>query len=274
MWWTSLCLSLLLGSAPAASPPSPGFAELKGFKTVVLAQIESVIGSDNLPVAMGHPVEPGVYVTLSQSRSLLFDREGPGLNGGRLADRSAASECQSGCPAAFYDFFRAQWLGMLQESIAVKVDLPSRVHFATEAKLPARTLIEAAYAVAESRPKQPPSLYLLLNAKRAGLRAKPFHLLPPKGITRTPGDRLLGLKVHLDGGMNFRMSAIDPRFDKSLTGAGTTQLEAILGDIKRHYPGKDTLIIDIGDNASMDELVAVIRVAEETFPRVVLTVGS
>src|SRR5690606_22529835 len=46
---------------------------LQGFDTILLTQINAIFGSENLPVANGGPVEPGIYVTVSPQQLLIFD---------------------------------------------------------------------------------------------------------------------------------------------------------------------------------------------------------
>ena len=61
--------------ASVVLPSAPSLADLiraqvapeilQGFDTILLTQINAIFGSENLPLASGGPVEPGIYVTVS-----------------------------------------------------------------------------------------------------------------------------------------------------------------------------------------------------------------
>lgn len=270
-----LALALFSPTAPEApsAEPTKAFEELEGFKTVLLSHINSVLGSEHLPSAMGLPVEPGVFVTLTQERVQVFDRNAATLQAGRLMDRTAAAACKSGCPAAFFDAFVRNWERLAFEAAGLALEIPTRVLLAAHADLPALTLVEVAYAAAETRPVQPPYMYLLLNGGRAGLRALPVFLVPPEGLTLERRTAALGLMVRITGG-RYTVTAADPRFGRQVVATDLTQLVAILQDFKKRFPGKETLILQPEQTATVKELVEIISSVREEFPRIVLSGGQ
>ncbi len=261
-----LSLALWMISAPADG----GFEQRKGYDTVLINRINTEIGTTRLPMAMGHPIEPGVFVTLSMRSAAIFDHAISELDAGVLADKTLSKVCMGRCSAAFYSAFRRSWLQLSNESAAIDVELPTRILFATDAQLPAATLIDAAYAASASHPVQPPISYLVLNAGRAGLRTRPFYLLPPRGLKNAEASQFLGLRVHVGHHGAFRISAIDPRFPANNRGTGPEQLRSMLADIKRRYPGKQTVIVEASAGTTVGDVVAVMAVAEKDFPKVVL----
>ncbi|GEM_PF-1156739 len=245
---------------------------LQGFDTVVLTQLNTSFGSENLPVASGAPVQPGVFVTVSASEMLIFDQKVSDMVLGRTPPGPASRECKSGCKALLWTSFRRVWLLGLEEAQRLTLELPSRVLFGVEASVPASTLVELAYAAAETRPGIPPSFSLLVNGSNAGLRARPFMLMPPAGMRVAPGDSVLGLRVRLGEGEAFEISAAHPRFSQKLSGVGWKQLAAHMAAIKKRYPNKGVLIIDVGEGSVSDVVMAMLA-AQKQFPKVVLTDG-
>src|SRR5690606_31597905 len=72
---------------------------LQGFDTILLTQINAIFGSENLPVANGGPVEPGIYVTVSPRQLLIFDSKAGDMQDGLVAPGPVSRECMSGCKA-------------------------------------------------------------------------------------------------------------------------------------------------------------------------------
>ena len=262
-------------------PTPPSFAELaraqvapevlQGFDTVLLTQINAIFGSENLPSANGSPVEPGIYVTASNQQLLIFDEKVLDLQDGSVAQGPASRECKSGCQTSLWSPFRKVWLRSLEEAQTYTLELPLRVLIAGEASLPAKTLVEIAYAAAETRPGTPPSFFLLVNGGNAGLRARPFYLLPPGGLRVAPGDNVLGLRVTLGAGESYLINAAHPRFSPPIEGAGWAELAKQLAGVKKRYPNKGALIIDVGEDATLGDVVMVMIAAQKHFPTVVLT---
>ena len=137
----------------------------------------------------------------------------------------------------------------------------------------ALTLVEVAYAAAETRPVQPPYIYLLLNGGRAGLRAQPVYLVPPEGLTLERRLAVLGLTVRTTGG-RYTVTAADPRFGRQVVATEISHLVAILQDIKKRFPAKETLILQPEQTATVKELVEIISAVREEFPRIVLSGGQ
>ena len=269
-----------LGSLP--TPPT--FAQLMqaeasgetllGFDNVLLAQINALFGSENLPLGNGGTVEPGVYVTVSPQQALIFDTKIIDLQGGAIPPGPNSRECKSGCKAALWSPFRLMWLRALEEAQAFTLEVPARVLFAAEASVPAKTIVELAYAAAETRPSGPPTFSLLINGSNAGLRARPFFLLPPGGLRVAPGDNSLGLRVTLGAGESFTISAAHPQFAPNIEGVGWKELSAQLINVKKRYPNKHSMVIDVGDSATIGDVVMAMIAAQKQFGTVVLTNGT
>ncbi|PRP91815.1 hypothetical protein ENSA5_52520 [Enhygromyxa salina] len=265
----------------AGLPEPPSLAELiraqtapetlQGFDTVVLTQINASFGSENLPLANGGSLEPGIYVTVSPQEAMIFDEKIMDLQDGVVPPGPASRECKSGCKASLWSPFRNVWLRALEEAQTYVLEVPSRVLFGAEASVPAKTLVELAYAAAETRPGQPPSFSLLVNGSNAGLRARPFYLMPPGGMRVSPGDNALGLRVTIGAGETFTISAAHPRFSPNIEGVGWKELAKQLVAVKKRYPNKGTIIIDVGDDATVGDVVMVMVASQKQFPTVVLT---
>lgn len=246
---------------------------LQGFDTVVLTQINALFGSENLPLANGSSLQPGIYVAVSPQQVLLFDEKIMDLQGGLVPPGPASRECKSGCKTSLWSPFRHVWLRALEEAQTYVLEVPGRVLFGAEASVPAKTLVELAYAAAETRPGQPPTFSLLVNGSNAGLRARPFYLMPPGGMRVSPGDNVLGLRVTLGAGEAFTISAAHPRFSPDVEGVGWKELATQLVAVKKRYPNKGTIIIDVGDDATVGDVVMVMVASQKQFSTVVLTDG-
>lgn len=256
------------------SVPAQGFENLSGFTTVVVNQVNNAMGSERLPSAGGLPIEPGLYVTLSLKEGYIFDRPFITYSNGALQGSTFAKECRSGCSKTAFDAFHFTWRRLAGESGVMGIGMPSRVLLAADATLPATTLLDAAYAASETRPQQVPSLHLLVNGGKASMRARPFFLVPPKGMRVPPGQRILGLKVEFLGNQKYRITAADPRFGRTLEAEGQKQLKAMLRDIKKRYPNKESIILRPGPSTTVGDLVQVMLTAQKSFPRPVLSAGQ
>ncbi len=266
---------------PAGLPTPPSLAALiraqveaqtlQGFDAVLLTQINALFGSENLPVASGGPIESGIYVTVSPQQLLIFDSKVADLDAGVVPPGPASRECKSGCKALLWSAFREVWLRALDEAQAYVLEVPNRIVFAAEASVPAKTIVELGYAAAETRPGEPPYFSLLVNGGNAGLRARNFYLLPPGGLRVSPGDNVLGLRVKLGPGESFQLDAAHPRFARTVEGTGWKQLATELAQVKKAYPNKDAIIIDVGDDATIGDVVMAMLAAQKHFANVVLT---
>lgn len=280
-------------TAPSAAAVSDGvsvqvereFEFLDGFSTIVLNQVNRVMGSAKLVAAMGSPVEPGMYVCLARDQVTIFDHDALALSQGVVQDRSIAAKCKSGCTMAAYSAFRRAWLDLEEEASAVSVDVPDRILFAPEADLPARTLVHMAYAAVEARTNHAvPNLHLLVFTRRAGLRALPFYLLPPEGLEVRASAQTLALRVTLMGGERFEISAGGRLFTRTLKVEGMAALTEALADIKENFPGKAALVIDAGQTGpgegeagtgpTTKELIDAMTALPDAFPNVVLALGQ
>lgn len=267
----TLLVAAMLGWLQPAS--SPGFEELRGYTTVVVNHVNSTLGTENLPAAVGVPVEPGLLVTIPLDRVQVFDRDVLELQGGRLVDGAIAPECKSNCPAALYDVFQEAWLETAVEASTFAVEIPTRVLFAVHRDLPAATLVDAAYAASETRPVSPPALSLLVNSDRAGLRALPFFLIPPRGLELRPGSAALGLTVDVTPG-RYTIKTADARYANRTEVASLEKLSLQVRDLKKCFPGKETVILVPGEGTSVHELLRVAAVFLPHFPRIVLSKGQ
>ncbi len=270
-------MGLLLGVASAdAQPPSneaAQFERLQGFSTVVINHVNSTFGTELLPVTSGGGVEPGVFVSITLDKVQIFDRDAAALHSGRVADPTVAAECESGCPAALFDAFQEQWLELAVESSTFAVEIPTRVLLAAHRELPAATVLQVAYAAAETHPIAPPQLALLVNNTRGSLRSRPFFLVPPRGIELRQGSAALGLTVKVSP-TGYLVSAADPRFARELPANSPAALRTIARDIKKRYPGKETVILVPEGDVRLRELMAAASILDDSFPRLVLSAGQ
>lgn len=279
-------LTLAFTLLAAQTPSAGGFESLQGFNTAVISQINEVVGSENLPLAMGLPVEPGVYVSVSPERITIFDDNAATVVNGAVKDPRAGefeagkfadgvgNECRSGCSRPIFDAFHETWRMLVAESRTIGVDLPARVLIAVNATLPARLLVDTSYAASETRPIQPPQLYVLVNGGQAGLRARPFSILPPDGLLLAPGQRALGLTVKLRANGGYTVTAADPRFGRVLQYTSEGEVVAAMRDIKKRYPSKETVIIDVAEAGTVDDVVRLMVASQESFPNVVISTGQ
>lgn len=276
---TGAGLLLSLGALVVQAQPNnatsspPQFERLQGFSTVVVNHVNDTLGTDKLPVANGGGVEPGLLVTVGQQELQIFDQSVAALQGGRVTDTTVAAECESGCPAVLFDAFQRAWLEAAVESTAFTVEIPQRVLLAVHRQLPAQTLLQVAYAVSETRPVQPPQLALLTNNTRGSLRAQTFFLVPPRGLELRQGSAALGLTIEVSPG-RYRVTATDPRYAREHEATTPAMLQALARDIKKRYPGKETVILVPRDGVEVDELMRVVEQMREGFPRVVLSAGQ
>lgn len=256
-----------------ASGERASFERLQGFSTVVVNHVDAAMGTDRLPVASGGGVEPGMLVTVTPDAVQIFDRTVAPLEQGKPVDPTIAAECASGCPAAFYDAFGRGWLEAAVESTSFAVEIPTRVLLAVHGEVPASTLLQVAYAAAETRPVQPPQLALLVVNTRGSLRALTFFLVPPRGLELRQGAAALGLTIAVSPGQ-YQVTTTDPRFarDQRVTALGP--LRALASEIKKRHLGKETVILVPAPGVSVRELVDVAAAVQESFPRLVLSAGQ
>lgn len=269
---TAAIFSLLAPEADAGVTQQQ-FERLQGFSTVLLNHVSKALGTDNLPNAVGLPVEPGVFVTVTADRVQIFDQDVVELSQGRLADTTAADECRSACPAAFFDAFQQSWLEAAIESTVHAVEIPQRVLIAAHSETPAQTMLALAYAAAESRPVSPPSMHLVVSSSRGGLRAQPFFLVPPQGLELRQGSAALGLTVKVSQG-TYTVTATDPQFVREHRVRTPAELRRLLAEIKRRYPGKETVIIEPDQNTTVGDVMRGFVGIQSLFPRLVFSVGQ
>lgn len=270
----SLDLLTTRAQAPAPAPTAVQEVEvLTGLDAVILTQINATFGSEKLPLGNGAAVESGMYMLVSPTSLTVFDQPLAELQGGLLPEGPASRECKSGCRELVWNGFRNAWLQLDEESAYFDVEVPGRVMIGAEASVPAHTIVELAYAAAETRPNALPTLALLINGGNAGLRTRPFYLLPPGGLRVSPGDNALALRVKLGASETFTIDAAHPRFAPEVSGTGWKQLAAELAKIKKAWPNKGALILDVGRDASIGDVVNAMLAAQKHFDEFVLTEG-
>jgi hypothetical protein len=266
-----------VAAGPVSTTGTPGsgrasFERLQGFTTVVSNHVNAAMGSEQLPTASGGGVEAGMLVTITPEAVQIFDRTVAALSQGSAADPTIAAECVSGCPAVFYDAFGRGWLETAVESSTFAVEIPTRVLMAVHGDVPAATLLQVAYAAAETRPVQLPQLALLVNNARGSLRALGFFLVPPRGLQLRQGAAALGLTVEVAPGQ-YRVTARDPRYARSHELTALGPLKALARELKKRYPSKETVILVPRAGVTTRELVDAAAAVQDSFPRVVLSAG-
>jgi hypothetical protein len=263
-------------AAPSKTMPSTNdrarLERLQGFTTVVVNHVNDAMGSEQLPVADGGGVEAGMLVTVTLESVEIFDRSVAQLQQGSVTDTTIAAECESGCPAVLYDGFGRSWLEAAVESTSFAVEIPTRVLLAAHQDLPAATLMQVAYAVAETRPVQPPQLALLVNNTRSSLRSLTFFLVPPRGLQLRQGSAALGLTIKVAPGQ-YHVTATDPRYARDHRVDSVGQLKVLAREIKKSYPSKETVIL-VPEGVTVRELVMVAAALQDSFPRLVLSAGQ
>ena len=273
MIWPLLA-ALALGPAKDAGGAYDPIERMSGFPSVVMNHVERVLGSASLPTGNGGTIEPGMFVTVGLERMHVFDREATKLDKGRVTDRTVAPECRSKCAAVLFDAFQYEWLRLAVESAALATRVPQLVHLAAHSRLPAKTLIEVAYAASETRPVVPPSLALLVNAPGRGLRALPVHLVPPEGLELQQGSAALGLTIEFGQG-TYKVRASDPGFARDARVQRVGQLKSVLSDLKKRYPNKEVVILVPDDTVSVGQLLELATIVlGANFSRIVLSGGQ
>ncbi len=255
------------------APSNSGFERLQGFNTVVINHVNDTLGTELLPVGNGGGIEPGIFVTVTMDEVQVFDHVAAPLQQGVVADPTIAAECISGCPAVLYDAFQRSWLEAAVESTTFAVEIPQRVLLAAHRELPAATLLQVAYAAAETRPVQPPQLSLLVNNTRGNLRAQAFFLVPPGGFRLRQGSAALGLTIKIAPG-KYQVSATDPRYAREHETTKPAVLAGHVREIKKRYPSKETVILVPQAGATVREVMEVVGIVQDDFPRVVLSGGQ
>ncbi len=258
---------------PPEDTPSRQFERLQGFNTVVINHVNDALGTELLPVANGGGIEPGIFVTVTMDRVQIFDVDVVPMSQGRVRDETIAAECASECPAVLFDAFARGWLEAAVESTTFAVEIPQRVLLAVHRELPASTLLQVAYAAAETRPVQPPQLSLLVNNTQGNLQAKTFFLVPPKGLALRQGSAALGLTIKIAPG-KYRVSATDPRYAREHEATTKAKLNAHVREIKKRYPSKETVILVPEAGVTVRDLMEVVLLVQEDFPRIVLSAGQ
>jgi hypothetical protein len=277
-----LLAAMLLGPSSQSLGNRPGsgtggdqdaISRAIGFAAVLINQVNRAIGTENLPMARGTGVDPGMFVTLGMQGMQVFDHDVVPLQQGRNNDRTAAEECVSGCSALFFDTFQLEWLKLSIEGATLAVRVPERVHIAADANVPMSTFFDAAYAAAESRPVLPPTITILVNAAGRGVRALPVFLLPPQGLEMPQGAAALGFRIRFGSG-GIVVDASDPTLGQERRLSDIKQLTAVMKALVKRHPNKDVVVLQPDESVTVGELVQMIEYVRGTFPRIVLSQGQ
>lgn len=271
----ALCLALA-GLVPASADPIASLQlveQQSSFGAVLANHLRRALGGlDALPSGKGNTMVPGVFVTLGLDRMDVFEDTYAALQNGR-PDPTPAPDCASGCPAAFYDAMRSVWLQAAVETTKLGVELPGAVYIAAHRALPVETLLDAAYAAAESRPASPPRLGLVVDSPAGGLRAQPFFLLPPRGLELQAGSAALGLTIEASPG-RLRVTGSESTLGAGKAATELAQLRGILATVKKRNPGKDAAIVIPGEGMTVGQLVDLLTLVRSEFEHVVLSRGQ
>jgi hypothetical protein len=272
MRWLLLAV-LAVGAPGSVSAQDASLRRSASFTTVVIHHLNRTIGSESLPAASGRAVQSGMFVTLGLEQMFVFDEPVAALQDGELGDATVAQACKSRCPAVFYDAFQSAWLQLAVEGSVLSTQIPEHVAFAVDARIPARTLLHAAYASAETRPGTPPSLALLVNNPGRGLLAQAFYLVPPRGLELRQGGALLGLTIEIrpDG---IRMFAADPELSNPRDLRAIQQLQPLLARLAVRHPGTQAAILVPKPGTTVGTLVQVMAMVRAEFPEIVLSAGQ
>ena len=255
------------------APSGAGTQPLADFAPVLSQHLEKVLGVRNLPSGMGMPVGPGVFVTITPQRVQIFDANVATLTGGRAQDPQPSPDCKTGCPAVFFDALQRAWMDLAIEARGLQLEVPEQVLLAGHRDVPASTVVELAYAAAESRPIKPPSIQIVVHGERSGLRMQRVYLLPPQGLAMSERAATLGLTVRVAPGQ-YTVGAASRSFGRTLVAGSLQELRAILRDIKKHYPGKEAIILEPGQGVALGELVRVIETVRDDWSSIVLSAGQ
>jgi len=261
-WLVPVFAMLVQGTEPSA-----------GFSTTVASHVERSVGVGNLPGGQGSEVVPGVFITLGLDHLDVFDHEALPLSQGRVADATPSPACRSGCARVLFETMEWEWLRLAVEGATLGVDIPVAVHFAAHRDVPAATLLQAAYAAAESRPVTPPNLSIVTSSAGRGLRSQAFFLLPPEGLLLQQGSAALALTIQVTDG-KLRLSGSDSNLGPHAQASNLGQLRALLVALKKRHAGKDTVVIDPGDAMTTGELIELIAQVKPHFSRIVLSRGQ
>ena len=166
------------------------------------------------------------------------------------------------------------WRRLVDEARIAALEVPTRVLLAGDATLPAKTVISVGYAAVETRPTATPNVYMLVNGGRAGLRARPVFLMPPEGLLLPPGQRPLGLQVMLLGQGQYRVKTASNSLKSDIEVTSADGLRKVLEDIKKRNPSKDAAVLDVSEGGTLGDLLNVIMLAQESFPKVVVSSGQ
>ncbi len=266
----------LLAPAPsreAAPTTERGFDRLPGFTELVGAYADATVGVDGLPRGTGSALERGLLLAIGTDRVWAFEREIGALQNRMFAERDGAPECRGHCPASLFLAMRSMWLSLAIESTQRSVEIPARIAVLAHREIPARTMLQATYAAAASRPVRPPDLALVLATEGRGLQSQPFYVLPPEGLELSQGSAVLGLRIEF-GRDRFQFDAADTRYVQATSVSDLKRVTAVLAAVKKKHPGKEAIILVPDDTVTVGDLVALMMVVRPEFPRIVLSLGQ
>lgn len=265
-------LALSAGQAQPRVASSPSSEQISGFPELLAREISRAFQGSALAKGTGYPVEPGFYVSMTKSAFRILDSAQVALKEGKPEDTRIAADSRSQCPVAYWNAFSKVWRDEHRSHARTRFVHPRRILWAAEAGLPARSLIESAYAALETWPQASlPALYLLFDAGPGGIRARQFRLMPPGGVDLASQQAALELRIRILPNQVYELSAHAGGFAFAGRKSGLSSLSSRMSEIKRRYPGKRAVVIESAPDSSVQELAEVMDATLEIFPDVILS---
>lgn len=265
-------LALTAGQTQTRVASTPSTDHIAGFSELLAREINRAFQGADLAKGTGYPVEPGYYVSMTKSAFRILDAAEIPLKEGRIEDGRISAECRSQCPVAYWNAFSKVWRDEDRSHARTRFVHPRRILWAAAAGLPAQSLIQSAYAALETWPQANlPALYLLFDAGPGGIRARQFRLLPPGGVNLASQQAALELRIRILPKQVYELSAHAAGFAFAGRKSGLNSLSTRMSDIKRRYPGKRAVVIELAPDSSVQELAEVMDATLEIFPDVILS---
>lgn len=277
MLLTSIFLSLGLALAPGPFQvaTTQGIEMLNGFPELLSGELARAFDKASLVKGTGFPVEPGYYVTMTADKIQVLDRSSLALKAGSPSQPKRAPQCRSGCDAAMWTLFSGVWQDSQKHDARARFVHPRRVLWASSADLNAESFLGSAYAALETWPQSTlPAMYLLVDAGPGGVRSRQFRLMPPGGVATASQNAALEFRIRVFPDTRYEFAAQSPQFSFSGEKTGVDGLKSKLTEVKRRYPGKRAVVLEVMEGTTMSDLALVMDATLELFPEVVLDTAS
>jgi hypothetical protein len=278
----------VLGARPAAAQEHrvitgaevPAVAQLS-FDLIFGRHLRYKVGGlARLPSAPGDdPVGPSVYLTVTPSEILLFERAVARLENGRPS-KGAVAAClpfgltpAHGRPVRCLPAVRDRVVAALREEGARlrrggATATPTALFVADQA-VPFPTFLAAAYSAALGTAGAPPRLALAVQA-RGRVATVPFFLVPPHVVRLAPAVAPLMLLVHVAGG-RATVHAAGERTPRTVSSLGA--LAQAAGDLRARDPDRTVAFVTADAQTTVGEVAAVLGCLRPLFPHLVLGQG-